>query len=91
MYRTPKADQQNIADLRSTADIIEEVTDNVTYLGFCNPGTTDEAAPSWSILKIEQFNLVQPITTRFKWATGLCAFNLQWSQRAGYVYQYKNF
>lgn len=88
---TPKADSQNIADLRSAADIIEEVSDNLTYLGFCAPGTTDEAAPSWSIMRIEQAGIVQPLTTRFKWANGLCSFNLSWTKRAEYNYKYKNF
>lgn len=91
MYPTQKVDFSNIADLRTTADIIEEVNDNITYLGFCQPGTTDEASPSWSILKIGQSRIVQPITTRFQWANGLCAFNLAWSQRATYNYKYKNF
>ena len=90
-YRSPKADQYNISDLRACADIIEEVSDNVTYLGFCRPGTTDEAAPTWSILKIEQSGVVQPITTRFKWANGLCIFTLKWSERASFNYSYKNF
>ena len=91
MYLTPTADHTNIADLRATADICEEYNDTTTYLGFCKPGTTDEAAAAWSILKITQSGIVQPITTRFQWAAGLCAFNLAWSLRATYTYKYKNF
>lgn len=86
-----QADYTNLADLRSCADIIEETTDKITYLGFCQPGTSDEAAPVWSILKIEQSGIVQPITTRFKWATGLCCFNLKWTEKHTYDYQFKNF
>jgi hypothetical protein len=90
-YFTPKADQQNISDLRSTADIVEEIDEYTTYLGFCSPGTANTAAPNWSILKIEQSGGIFPILTTFRWANGLCAFNLVWDNRAGYDYKFKNF
>jgi len=91
MYPTPQADYTNISDLRAAADIIEETNENVTYLGFCAPGTTAENLNKWSILKIESSGVVQPITTRFKWACGLCAFNFAWSLKITYEYKYKNF
>ena len=90
-YLTPKADQFNISDLRAAADIIEEVSDTKTYLGFCSPGTTSESDATWSILKIEHSGTVKPIITTFKWATGLCFFNLKFSERGNYEYKFKNF
>jgi hypothetical protein len=88
---TPRADQYNIADIRSAADIVEEFSDKITYLGFCSPGTTEVDQPNWSILKIEQFGTVQPFTTHFKWATGLCSFNLKFSERLILPYSFKKF
>jgi hypothetical protein len=91
MYKTPKADQFNISDLRAAADIIEEKTDKLTYLGFCAPGTINTAAASWSIMKIESSGIVKPIITSFKWAEGLAAFSHSWDNRAAYNYTFKNF
>jgi hypothetical protein len=88
---TPKADQYNLSDLRAAADIVEEYSDKVTYLGFCAPGTEHTESPAWSLLKIEQFGTVQPFTTTFQWATGLCSFNLKWSERYNYQYKFKQF
>ena len=67
MYTTPRADQVNIADLRASADIIEEVSDTLTYIGFCAPGTQNTSEAKFSILKIEQSGTVQPILSTFKW------------------------
>ena len=88
---TPRADQYNLADLRASADIVEEYSDKITYLGFCKPGTTSLADEKWSILKIEQFGIVQPFTTTFQWAKGLCAFHLKWTDRYTHPYEYKKF
>lgn len=87
----PRADHFNIADIRAAADIIEEATDNVTYLGFCDANTPATSSPKWSILKIEQSGIVKPILTTFKWATGLCSYNLVWDNRADYEYTFKKF
>ena len=86
-----KADQQNIADLRAASDIVEEVSNLVTYLGFCAPGTIATSEAKFSILKIEQSGSALPIITTFKWATGICSFNLVWDDRATYEYKFKNF
>lgn len=91
MKNLQQADYTNLADLRATADIVEETTDNVTYLGFCKPGTVATNEPNFSILKIEQSGVVQPITTTFKWADGLCLFNKQWSAKLTYDYKFKIF
>lgn len=95
MYPTPRADQFTIADLRANADIIEEKTDNVTYLGFCKPGTEGtiaqkKAMPIWSIMKIESSGIVKPITTTFLWPRGLVSFCDVWNDRDALDYQLKN-
>jgi len=87
----PASNSFNIDRLKASADIIEEVSALVTYLGFSRPGTTDEAAPEWSILKVEATAEDYPIVTRFKWAGGFCLYNLQWSERLTYDYQFKKF
>ena len=91
MYRTPKASNENISDIRAAADIVEEVNDNTTYLGFCAPGTTGTNQPNWSIMKITQSGAALPVTTRFLWAGGLCAFSEIWDSRADLNYKFKNF
>lgn len=91
MYPTPRADQFNIADIRSAADLIEEKTELITYLGFCHPGTTSESEPRWSILKIEQSGVAKPVLTSFKWAQGLAAYSHKWSERHNYDYKFRNF
>lgn len=85
------ADSRDIDKLKAAADIIEEVSDLVTYLGFCKPGTENETSPQWSILKIVADGTEYPIVTTNKWAEGLCSYNLSWSERATYSYQYKGF
>lgn len=91
MYNTPIAHQHNYNILRGSADLVEEVNNLVTYLGFCKPGTTSEAAAEWSILKISQSSTVQPILTSFTWAEGRASFDLIWNNRAAYTYKFKNF
>lgn len=82
----------NIESLKAEADIIEEVSANEIYFGFCLPGTTLTSAARWAIMKITVTG-VSPavVTTTFKWAGGQCAFNLIWDSRAGYTYLFKNF
>ena len=79
-----------MADLRQTADIIEEVDENTSYLGFCKPGTVD-GREGWSIMKIEQSGSEYPKITKFLWAAGKCSFNLSWNERATYDYYYNKF
>lgn len=87
MNTTGFSAQNNIAALRQSADIIDEISDTVTYLGFCKPGTTDEGSETWSIMKIEEVGTI----TSFKWANGNAMFQLQFSQRLGYNYSFQNF
>lgn len=87
IYRTPKASNENISDIRAAADIVDEAAADTTYLGFCAPGTTGTDQPKWSIMKIAQAGT----ETRFLWAGGLCAFSEVWDNRAALVYQFKNF
>ena len=86
----PFASGQNIDSLRASADIIEEVDGVTTYLGFCQPGTLLTSDPKWSIMQIVE-GAALPKLTVFKWATGSCAYNLIWDNRAGYAYTFKNF
>lgn len=86
-----KANSNDIDRIKATADIIEEIDGLTTYLGFCQRGTTDEAAPAWSIMKITQSAVDYPIVTRSLWAGGFCSYNLAWSQRESYSYSYKKF
>ena len=89
----PRAESQNMDELRASADMITEVSDRVTFLGFCLPGTTGTNAPGWSILVIEQSNTPgsYPNTTSFKWALGMCAYNLIFDNYLTYSYEFKNF
>jgi hypothetical protein len=73
--------------LRASADAIDQVSDTVTYLGFCLPGTMDTNINRWSIMKIQVFNT----ETYFMWANGVCLYNLLWDSRAGYTYYFKGF
>lgn len=89
---TPFASHDIIDRIRASADIIEEVAGGlITYLGLCEPGTILTSEAKWSIMKIVQSAAVLPIVTTFTWATGSCAYNLVWDNRAGYDYSFKNF
>ncbi len=89
---TPYAGTGMIDTLKGAADIIEEVSENEIYFGFCKPGTEDTDEPAWSIMKISVTG-VDPaaVTTSFKWANGTCAYNLVWDDRADYTYKFKKF
>lgn len=86
----PSASTFNIDKIRSSADMIEEVDGLTTYLGFCQPGTLTTDEPKWSIMRIVEAGVLPTLTT-FQWATGSCAYNLLWDNRAAYVYSFKNF
>lgn len=92
----PYAATSNIADLRASADIIEEVSDNEIYFGFVQPGDygTDaerEAAPIWSIMKVVISGTTAPIVTKYQWAGGIAGFSHVWNNRAALEYKYKKF
>ena len=91
MYKTTPADVSNIADLRATADIVEEKDELTTYLGFCQPNTESETDSTWSIMKIVQSGTAKPVITKFQWADGLCSFTHNWSLRLTYDYKFKKF
>ena len=87
----PAASTFNIDKIRASADIIEEVSGLVTYLGLCQPGTVGTDEPKWSIMKITQSGDSFPLLTTFQWAGGSCAYNYTWDGRADYVYGFKTF
>ena len=81
------ASTRNYADIRGTADAVDEISDALTYIGLCKPGCTGTDQLAWSICRIEKFGTV----TLIKWANGNCSFNLVWDDRAGYEYKFKKF
>lgn len=92
----PTASANNIDALRASADIIEEVSANLIYFGFCAPGDhgTDaerKAKPIWSVMRIDISGSSYPITTTYTWAGGVCAFTRVWNDRAALDYQIKKF
>lgn len=91
----PFASHRDIDRLRSAADIIEQLDELTTYLGFCQPGTLTTAEDKWSIMKIVEAATGDPgelpTVTTFQWADGSCAYNLVWDDRADYDYYFKNF
>ena len=88
---TPNASTFNIDKIRSSADLIEEVSGTLTYMGICKPGTVGTDEEKWSIMKIVQSGEAFPILTTFQWAGGSCAYNYKWDDRAGYAYGFKTF
>jgi hypothetical protein len=88
---TPFAQTGMIDALKGAADIIEEVSDTLIYFGFCQPGTTNTNESKWAIMKIVVSGSIQPITTQFLWAGGMCSYNYSWDSRAGLTYTFKNF
>lgn len=92
MNLLPYAGNANLADIRAAADHILEVSESVTYLGFCKAGTAGTNVEGWSILKIEESNPgAYPNTISFKWAYGTCSYGLTFDGYAGYDYQYNKF
>lgn len=78
--------QNKLYLLLEQADIVDEVSDDVTYLGFFDKNkdeTTEYADGGCRIMKI---TTAGTITTR-KWANGnRTKFNLAWDDRATYDY-----
>ena len=74
--------QSLIAGYLRRADIIEEVDENLTYIGFCKTGTLTTDQDTWKILKVEKSDLV----TTLKWADGSQQFHFSWDLRATYDY-----
>jgi hypothetical protein len=97
MNRTPQADQYTLDQIKASADIIEEVSALVSYIGFCQPGTAGpneekKALPIWSIMKIVQSvpDGTYPNETEMNFAGGIMGYNLTWNGRSGYDYKFKN-
>jgi len=91
MDRIPYSATGMIDALKGAADIIEEVDPLHVYFGFCKPGTAGTNEAAWSIMYIDISAQVPPAVTTFKWANGLCAYNLVWDDRATYNYYFKKF
>lgn len=77
----------SINQLLAEADVIIQVDENTTYLGFALPGTTGTDAATWAICKI----LTSGTTTTRTWAGGQRAYNLVLDNYASYTYTFKNF
>lgn len=96
MNLLPKSGQSNLDDLKANADIIEEVSALVTYIGIVQPNTTGDntakqAAAIWTIIKVTQSAAdgVYPNVTTICYADGIAAFNKVWDDRATYNYIFK--
>jgi len=96
----PFIDVQNEAGIRQSAKIIYKFSDQVTYFGFCKPGTENTNEEAWSILKIEEIPAIgwasenDPLPgnmVTFKWANGMFAYNLIWDNLQSYEYKFSNF
>jgi len=72
--------------LYATADIVDEVSSTVTYLGFQSTGISVSSA-YWAICKIE----ISGTITTTKWADGSRNENYIWDNRATYTYLFKMF
>ena len=90
-------DTSTLAALRQAADIIEEVSEYVTYIGIlapATPGTDNEkqAAAAWMIVKVEQAAAegVFPNVTTATYAENAPLFNKIWNNRATYSYKYSD-
>nr|WP_319570251.1 hypothetical protein [uncultured Draconibacterium sp.] len=81
--------QNNMADLRQSADIIDEThdADGIVYFGFCKPGTTGTDSETWTICRMTESDGI----TKWEWANGSAGFNLVWNDRLDYDYYFQNF
>lgn len=70
-------------DLLLTQALAYDANNNVEYLGYALPGTS-QGAPSWLIKKLTYngSNLV----TDVKFANGVIAFDQIWNSRTGFTY-----
>ena len=80
--------------LKQMADVIYEADEKTTYLGFKKPGEyqVDENEEKWAIMKIVSDELpgTYPRETKFYFANGALGFDLQWTEKLTYVYEYRN-
>ena len=87
----PFASSANLAQLKQSADAIQEISDNEVYLCFCIPGCSGTDQPQWSILQILTSSSSYPKVTTFKWAAGQCFYDLVFDNYASYTYMFKTF
>lgn len=87
----PIASSLNLDKIKSSADIIREISANEVYLGFCKQDTTGTDEEAWSILQIKTDSNSYPKVTTFKWAEGKCFYDLVFDAYASYTYKYKTF
>lgn len=66
------------------ASIIDEVSSDVTYLGYHKPGASTAASAHWLIVKIEK---VGNVTTK-KYADGDLEYNNVWDNRTILTYEF---
>lgn len=80
-----------MASLLAKADIMEEVDDLTTYLGFCqrDPGGYDQ--PVWAVCRVQYSGTTKPRTLTIMWPDGLNQRTYKWTDRAGLNYKHRNF
>ncbi len=66
------------------AAIIDEVSDNLTYVGYPSRANPGEDEAKWSIKRIEKTGVI----TRITWAEGLIDKKFIWNDRGSYTYNY---
>lgn len=73
------------------ADIVEEASATVTYLGYAAKGNPATSASSWAVCKVTQSGSSYPITTTIQWSNASFNKDQIWDDRTSLTYQYKNF
>lgn len=76
--------EQYLIDQGQSPDIVDESTPNITYIGWCDPGTQSTLEPKFKIKRIET---ALGITKTF-WANGEKQTDKIWDNRATYTYTF---
>jgi len=71
-------------DLFKGVSIIDEVSDNLTYVGYPSRANPSESEAKWAIKRIEKTGSV----TRIAWAGGMIDKKFIWDNRTSYAYHY---
>ncbi|MEI6574803.1 MAG: hypothetical protein WCO63_01340 [Bacteroidota bacterium] len=77
----------NYPDIRASADVVDEVSDSLMYMGIAGPGTTSVEDPTWSVCRVQKAGSILTIT----WADGQCLFNKAFADRADLNYTFRKF
>lgn len=94
----PRADQYTLDSLKAQADIVDEVTELITYLGYFNPildlsDAEKESTACCAVIMITQTapDGTYPNKTKTAFAEGHFMYDQIWNNRATLNYKYKKF